>query len=140
LSLVIDSSVALAWVLPDELNVIADRVLLRVSDEGALVPPIFRAEVGNSLNVALRRKRIDGDGRLYALKQLSGFTIVVDPDADEHIWSEAIDLADRHQLTLYDASYLELALRSAFPLVTLDKRLARAARDAGLRPLDGLDA
>jgi predicted nucleic acid-binding protein len=133
LSVVIDSSIALAWVLPDELSALADKILVQVVEGGAVVPSIFRAEVGNSLVVALRRQRINRPERAIALEQIGALMVVVDPDTDEHIWSDTLELADRYQLTLYDASYLELAMRAQLPLATLHNRLARAARQSGIQ-------
>ena len=66
--------------------------------------------------------------------------VVVDSETDEHIWADTLELADRYQLTLYDASYLELALRAQLPLATLDDRLARAARQSGIQMPDWTDA
>ena len=58
MSFVLDSSVALAWVLPDEGNSYADELLERLIADGAVVPPIWPLEIGNVLLVALRRGRI----------------------------------------------------------------------------------
>jgi predicted nucleic acid-binding protein len=43
-----------------------------------------------------------------------------------------LTLARRHRLTVYDAAYLELALREALPMATLDEALASAARAEGV--------
>jgi predicted nucleic acid-binding protein len=43
-----------------------------------------------------------------------------------------LPLMDRFNLTAYDATYLELALRRNLPLATLDKELFAAARQAGV--------
>ena len=42
-------------------------------------------------------------------------------------------MAVKHALTLYDAAYLELALRLRLPLATFDKALCRAAEAEGVR-------
>ena len=69
--------------------------------------------------MALRRKRIDAAFRDAALTQLSRLSISVDPDTDVYAWTVILQLADRFQLTLYDAAYLELAGRRRLPLATL---------------------
>ena len=43
-------------------------------------------------------------------------------------------LAARHQLSTYDAAYLELALRRGLPLATLDSALLAAMPGAGVSP------
>lgn len=128
MSVVIDNSMALAWVLPDEKNVRADAVLDRVTREGGYVPFIFRAEFGNGLTVALRSGRIDGVGRTVALDRMhNALNLVVDLAGVDRT-REAVDLADYCGLTVYDALYLELALRMRVPIATFDKKLASAAR------------
>lgn len=62
--------------------------------------------------------------------------VPVDTETDRHAWSATVRLAERHGLTIYDASYLELALRLDLPLVTADKLLIAAAQSAGLPPLE----
>ena len=54
--------------------------------------------------------------------------IQVDSETDGEVWSSTLSVAIRHQLTTYDAAYLELALRRELPLATLDADLRRAAR------------
>ena len=61
--------------------------------------------------------------------------IAVDTNTDALAWSDTIILADRHRLTVYDAAYLELALRLAVPLATLDRALLHAALTEELQTL-----
>ncbi|WP_341789079.1 MULTISPECIES: type II toxin-antitoxin system VapC family toxin [unclassified Rickettsia] len=84
--------------------------------------------LSNSLLYAERRGRIDVSQRQSAIYLLKEIGIKVDRTSLEHIWSETMDLAERHCLTIYDASYLELALRYDLPLATLDKALKLASR------------
>jgi predicted nucleic acid-binding protein len=58
--------------------------------------------------------------------------ITVDPDTDSYAWTTILHLADRFQLTPYDAAYLELAQRRTLPLATLDKALGAGARTLGI--------
>ncbi len=58
--------------------------------------------------------------------------IITDNQTGKHVWQESLILADRHRLTVYDATYLELALRLSLPLATLDDDLRRAAQDEGV--------
>jgi predicted nucleic acid-binding protein len=131
-SLVLDASLTLSWYFDDEVKPAGDAVLERVGASGAFVPPLWRIEVANALQVALRRKRIDKDFRSRALRQLEVLPITVDRETDTFVWSATLDLADRFDLTVYDATYLELAHRRNLPLATLDKELIVAARALGV--------
>lgn len=132
MSVVIDTSIALAWFLPDESSPLADEILLQVTESGAFVPPLFPVEFGNALIMAVRRNRIDHDYRRRAFERIAELDLIADRESGDHLWTEAVELADLHGLTLYDGTYLELALRTGLPLATLDKRLARAALDIGI--------
>jgi predicted nucleic acid-binding protein len=126
--LVVDGSVTLAWYFKDAQTALSRAVLDRVVDEGAIVPSLWRFEVGNALQMARRRRRIDAAFRDRALEHLATLKVVTDSESDSYAWSATIQLADRHALTVYDASYLELAQRHRLPVATLDAELARAAR------------
>jgi predicted nucleic acid-binding protein len=88
--------------------------------------------------MAVRRGRINVDFRRAALTDLALLDVVIDDYTDAHAWGETLHLADRLQLTVYDAAYLELAKRRALPLATLDNELATAAKALGLDVL-GMD-
>ena len=132
MSLVLDPSLALSWYFEDERNPEADAVLDRVVDEGAIVPALWRLEIANAFQSAIRRKRIDVTFRDNALAELAMMDIVVDTETDRHAWSTTIHLADRFRLTAYDASYLELAHRRRLPLATLDEALRRGGAALGV--------
>jgi predicted nucleic acid-binding protein len=128
--LVIDTSVAAAWWFADEVTPATDAVLERVVAEGAVVPALFPAEVANVLVQAERRKRIAAALADRVLGILSGLPIEV--EAPLRAPQGAVALARAHRLTIYDAMYLETAIRRALPLATLDGDLRRAARTAGV--------
>ena len=138
MSLVLDSSAALAWIYDDEAAEPIRRVFNAVADEGAFVPSLWRLEIANSLTVAVRRGRIDHEFRRAALADLGDLDIIVDAQTDSRAWNAALELADRFLLTLYDAAYVELAQRRALPLATLDRDMQRAGAQLGLSLL-GLD-
>jgi predicted nucleic acid-binding protein len=127
LSLVLDSSVALAWVYDDEGSAATDRVLDLVVQSEAWVPAIWRLEVANSLEQAVRRGRIDALFRDAALADLSNLDIRIDTETNAYAWTTTLALAERFGLTLYDAAYLELARRRNLPLASLDRDLRVAA-------------
>ncbi len=132
MSVVVDCSVAINWVIPDEGSLYAESILERVSVGSGVVPPLFRIEVGNSLLVAWRRKRITAELLGQALARIDALPLKQDTLGAAYVWSESIVLAQTYGLSLYDATYLELAKRLGLPLATLDTRLAQAARSAGV--------
>jgi predicted nucleic acid-binding protein len=136
-SLVLDSSATLAWIYSDEITEPTRRLFEAVADEGAFVPALWRLEVANSLTTAVRRGRIDADLRRASLTDLALLDITTDHYTDFHAWGETLNLADRFKLTVYDAAYLELAVRRGLPLATLDDELRAAATALGVRLLGG---
>lgn len=137
MSLVLDSSATLAWIYGDETTAPIRAVFDQVIEAGAIVPGLWRLEVANSLTMGVRRGRIDADFRRAALADLALLDIATDQRTDAQAWGETLALADRCRLTLYDAAYLELALRRTLPLATLDRDLQAAARALGVRLLGG---
>jgi predicted nucleic acid-binding protein len=134
-SLVLDSSITLGFLLEDEKSASIESLFEMVAVKGAVVPTLWYLEVANSLNVALRRKRISEEFRDAALIDLSVFDIVADSETHLHAWKSTLQLASIVGLTVYDAAYLELAQRLRLPLATLDQALAKAAREAGVMVL-----
>jgi len=123
---VLDSSVALAWLLPDEGSDAVDRLADRLEQDTASVPAIWALEVGNALLVAQRRGRIKDDELARLIAALDSFPIEVDSEAAQSGLLPIVDLAKRLGLTTYDAAYVELAQRRALALATLDSRLRSA--------------
>lgn len=128
MSLVVDSSMTLAWYFEDERTDASLAVLDQVAEAGAIVPAHWRLEVVNGLQVAVRRGRIDVAYRDASLADLQSLVIAIDPGTNRQAWSATLHLSDRFRLTSYDAAYLELALRRQLPLATLDGELVRAAQ------------
>jgi predicted nucleic acid-binding protein len=125
MAFVLDSSVALAWLLPDEANERTDALADRLEQENAHVPSIWSLEVGNALMTALRRKRISDGDFDRCISALSALPIEVDPTAG---LAGVLSIARRFGLTSYDAAYLELAQRRGFPLATLDEKMRQACK------------
>jgi predicted nucleic acid-binding protein len=121
---VLDASVVMDWAL-EEADATAATVWERLKTDTSLSPTLLWFEVRNGLIAAERRGRISEDRSAAFLKQLTEFPIAVDAAPDEAV---VMALARRHRLTVYDAGYLELALRERVPLATLDAPLAAAAR------------
>lgn len=127
MSLVLDSSIALAWVYSEETTAPVTQVFQTLAREGAWVPGLWRLEVANVLEMGARRKRHTFEFRDATLADLAQLPIQVDGETDQQAWGATLRLAEHYLLTLYDAAYLELALRRNLPLATLDEELRRAA-------------
>ena len=100
---------------------------LRTGDK-ALVPPLWVYEVTNTVLHLKQRNRITVEEMSRFLDDLRALPIEVDSEGMERVFDRVLMLADRHRLTVYDASYLELALRTGHPLATHDGDLNRAAQ------------
>lgn len=136
MSLVIDASITLSWFFKDERTAASRAVFDNVLDEGAVVPVLWRFEVANSLQMAVRSHRIEARDRDETLADLGEIDVAIDAEGNALAWSSCVELADQHRLTVYDATYLELAQRRRLRLATLDKALIRAAK-AELVPVVG---
>lgn len=133
--LVLDCSVALAWILPDEDEHRVAALLERLATDGAIVPEVWPLEVANALLVAQRRRRLKENDIERALGDLAALPIRVDQETHQHALGATLSLAREYKLTSYDAAYLELARRTRLPLATLDKKLRSASRAAGIELL-----
>jgi predicted nucleic acid-binding protein len=122
---VVDASVAACWLMPDERHPLADAAYARIASDPAITPVLWWFELRNLLLVNERRGRLDSAKTARALRLLRALPITIDSAEDE---DTLMELARQHRLTVYDAAYLELALRRGFPLATLDTALASAAR------------
>ena len=130
---VLDCSVTISWFMPDESSDL--NFLERVAKEGAIVTSLWPLEIGNVLLLSERKSRITVEQRQKALHVLTRLPIVVDTMTSNNAWLETMELAERYELTLYDASYLELSLRRSLPLATFDKQLKKAAELSGVNVL-----
>jgi predicted nucleic acid-binding protein len=128
-AVVADVSIVLSRVLGETTPPIA-AILARLGREEWIVPALWWFELRNVLIVNERRRRISEQQTEDFLRELtSDMTIVIEPVPDE---TAVMILARRHRLTVYDAAYLELALRERLDLATLDTSLAEAARREGV--------
>lgn len=135
MSLVLDSSVALAWVYSDETTTAVDEVFATIAKGGAWVTSFWKLEVANVLEMGVRRGRHTADFRDATLGDLALLSIAADRETERQAWGETLQLASRHRLTVYDAAYLELAKRRVLALATLDEALRSAGRAEGVQLL-----
>jgi predicted nucleic acid-binding protein len=127
---VLDSSIVLAMAMDDEEARLAEEAIRAAIETGAVAPTLFWYEVRNALIVNQRRGRISAERILEFLGEIDALPVRWDfPPPSER----TIELAHAHQLTVYDAAYLELAIRLDEPLAPLDQRLQTAARTSGAK-------
>src|SRR5215831_20180862 len=125
---VLDASIPACWALQDEEDPRADTAFARIKGDEAVVPSLWWFEIRNILVVNERRKRITESDTGVFLRDLAGLRVRVDREPEESV---VLRLARRYGLSVYDASYLEVAIREAIPLATLDAQLTASARAGG---------
>jgi predicted nucleic acid-binding protein len=130
--IVVDASAALSAIMR-ETGPTAIRLTAELEREEWLAPALWWFEIRNGLIVNERRGRNSERLTAAALFELAQIDTAIDalPEGDS-----LMALARKHRLTVYDASYLELAMRRHLPLATLDVELIAAARAEGV-PLVG---
>ena len=133
---VVDNSVFLAWCLGDEEEPAATSAMEHVAERGGVVPRIWWYELRNALLMNERRGRITQQQVSDTLADSLEMGISID---DAHQESLLLDLARRFNLSVYDAAYLETALRRSLPLATLDHRMRKAAEALGVTLLHNRD-
>ena len=131
--IVVDASVALAWCFPDEASEYAERVLVALEGRTVIVPAVWALEITNAVLVAERRKRVKQQDVRRCVELLGGLTIIEHSQTVADTVSHVLPLARAHHLSAYDAAYLDVAIRQAAPLATLDSGLRKAGRSAGVR-------
>ncbi|MEC4682235.1 MAG: type II toxin-antitoxin system VapC family toxin [Nitrospirota bacterium] len=136
---VLDNSVTMRWFFgdgkPEELEY-AGKVLDALKQDSALVPVTWGLEVANVIARAESKGLVTEARSGSFLEMLEGVDIEVDAATFVHALSDTLQLARRYNLSAYDASYLELALRQGLVLATLDEDLKKAALKAGLKRFD----
>jgi predicted nucleic acid-binding protein len=127
-TVVVDASAFAPFILPDEVQFVIPGLHEALATDGAIVPQHWRLEVANLITIALRRGRFDPVLLPSILSGASGVVVETDGETQTVIFDAVWILAVRHNLTIYDAGYLELAQRRGLPLATLNKRLIAAAQ------------
>ena len=133
-SFVADASVAIAWVHPAQATTQTASMLDAMGEGATLeVPALWPLEVANALVVLHRRRKLTEDERQEALGWLRGLPLRVDHEMASLALTRLSELASAHQLSVYDAAYLELAQRRRLTLGCKDGPLRRAARQVRVR-------
>jgi len=126
---VADASISIGWVHPAQATD-ASAAWLSVVEAGALlvVPSLWSLEVANALVVLTRRGKLTQEERKSALEKLGCLPDEVDAEGPRLAFTSLEALADEHSLSVYDAVYLELAIRRKLPLACKDGPLNAAAK------------
>ena len=132
---VLDCSVTMAWVFSDESSPRTDRLRESLIEDSAIVPAIWPIEVGNVLLVATRRGRMKAQDWSRIEMDLETLPIEIDTDSCHRVLTSVLPVAHTHNLSVYDAMYLELAQRRRLPMATLDSQLAQAGQAANIKIL-----
>ena len=133
-SFIVDASVGFAWVYQGQATPETDHLLNEVAAGAAvIVPALWFLEMSNVLLIAQRRHRLTATQRKAAMEKLTAMQFTVDEEGTRHAFGKTSELAEKHGLTIYDATYLELAVRRSLPLASRDEALKSAAKQCGLK-------
>ena len=134
---VVDASVALCWYFEDQSSAYTEAVFDRLAQgDQAVVPAIWPLEMVNGLVVAWRQKSIRTDQLEDFITDLKDLPAEVEAQGSERAYSTVFRMSCRHQLSCYDASYLDLAIFQGLPVATLDRNLRAAAKRSGVEIFD----
>jgi predicted nucleic acid-binding protein len=133
MSMFVNGSIVGCWCLPAEASAVADAAMREVAAGDPAAPAVWWFEVRNLLLTGARVGRIDLIGTAGFLADLEAMSIRIDRAPESDV---ILALARTQRLTVYDEADLKPAARIGAPLATLDRRLAEAARSAGV-PLLG---
>ena len=122
----------MAWLFSDEANSATDALRKSLLKDYAIAPVLWPIEVGNVLLVATRRGRITSDDWSSIRTDLAALPIEVEQASDDRVLESVVPIAHQYEISVYDAMYLEIALRLGLPLATLDRKLAAASSRAGV--------
>lgn len=130
--IVLDASAALSWCFEDRVSPASTKAMDVLQTGMALVPAIFNFEIANGLVVAGRRGLIGLDRAMAFLGLIGSLRMAIDGRGLHRACYELRTLAEQEHLSVYDAAYLELAIRSAAPVATLDEPLRQACLRRGV--------
>jgi predicted nucleic acid-binding protein len=135
-SWVIDASIGFAWVHPDQATTETERLLQEIeAGTRVVVPMLWYLEVANGLLVLQRRRKLTSKERRLAMETLSGLNLIADDESYRAAFRKTSELAEKYGLSVYDAVYLETAMRRRLPLASCDQALLAAARRCGIKTL-----
>ena len=129
---VIDNSVVVSWLLEEEHVKKSREILNKLSSHQVCVPSIWPYELANALFVAEKRKRIKEADSVAFICDLKNLPIIIEESSFERIGKDVLSLSREHKITVYDASYIELALRKDLALASFDKEIIKVCKKIGV--------
>ena len=132
MELVIDASATMPLLLDDERGNIVPEVLAVILAGTCIAPGIWPWEIANIIWKAQRARRVKPEEIEAIRSLLASFAISIDPESANLARARTLDLAVMHQLTAYDAAYLELTIRRRAVLASYDTALRKTAPSEGL--------
>jgi predicted nucleic acid-binding protein len=133
--IVIDANIALAWLFNENGSTAKLQAVFDASE--LLAPSLWLLEVTNAVLVHERRKTLTSPQALQSLQLLDDLAVDLEPEPTTRTATALAHVARPHQLTSYDAVYLDLAVRSGLPLLTRDGNLRAAAGRVGVPLVKG---
>jgi predicted nucleic acid-binding protein len=133
--IVVDASSIGRALLPDERDVISEQIIEEITSATLVEPAHWGIECAGLILKAARRGRISGAERTGLRIALSALFQTAEIDLQTQALN-AFDLGVSHDLSVYDAAYLDLAMRTGYPLLTQDKALLKAAKHLGVELIE----
>lgn len=128
---VLDNSVVTGWYIQEQATDYTAAVAHRLETDKALVPALWQLELVNVLRTACTRGKLSSEAARQVIDTLSALPIEVDQGPFPGP-RQLLELALRHNLSSYDAAYLELAMRHGLPMACQDGKLRDAATAVGV--------
>ncbi|MFQ6085724.1 MAG: type II toxin-antitoxin system VapC family toxin [Candidatus Bathyarchaeia archaeon] len=115
---VLDASILIQTIVREKYTKTALKLVSML--KAIYAPSLILYEIGNALVVLTRKNFIAKEDAIRKFKSVSSVPTL---NIREITLSRAIDMAVELEITLYDASYLALALEADAPFVTADRKL-----------------
>lgn len=129
MTFVLDASTTLAFVFPDERDAAAIAAAELVRQGAAIAPVLWAWEIENAIVSAVCSQRLDRGRAASILETVARLPVRLHESPP---FGAEVALAQQYDLSVYDALYLDLALRRNASLLTRDRRLAAAAQALGI--------
>lgn len=132
---VLDASVALRWLFNDAGagdQKYCDAVMAALATQVATVPALWFTEIVHVLRNAEKANKVSPAETAAFLEAVQELPIQADSTPPGLIQINVASVARQYRLSGYDGQYLELAMRKALPLATLDRDLRKAMLAAGV--------
>lgn len=136
---VADASVAIAWAVESQADEGTERLKESfIEGSEVVVPALWTLEIANTLLVLMRRARLTRSQWNTIRSEFAGLPVTTDTEASGLALQRISELASGQSLTIYDAAYLELAMRRGLPLASRDSALNKAAKKCHVPTLLGV--